>query len=141
MKSKIIVINEDPLLATILTALINNMLLEKSFKNVELVHAAGDLTMVTSTEIPGADQAIRRVMQASQDKTIYIQPAGEIPYTGSIYLKRKFDNTKGTGEHTTHTRYKWRRAVGNHSTLLGYWEWVDRCINRQPTDAGQKDEF
>jgi hypothetical protein len=36
------------------------------------------------------------------------------------------------GEHPTHTRFDWRQAVAEQSTVSGYWVWVHHVLNNQP---------
>jgi hypothetical protein len=39
-------------------------------------------------------------------------------------------NPDGDGEHPTHTRFDWRQAVAEQSTISGYWVWVHHVLNK-----------
>ncbi len=41
-------------------------------------------------------------------------------------------NPDGDGEHPTHTRFDWRQALAEQSTISGYWVWVHHVLNNQP---------
>lgn len=40
-------------------------------------------------------------------------------------------NPDGDGEYPAYTRWDWRSAVKQQSTLLGYWEWVAQMLNEE----------
>lgn len=40
-------------------------------------------------------------------------------------------NPDGDGEHPTFTRWDWRQAVAQQSTICGYWLWVEYQIEQE----------
>ena len=40
-------------------------------------------------------------------------------------------NPTGDGEYPAYTRWDWRQAVAEQSTILGYWEWVAQTLDEE----------
>lgn len=40
-------------------------------------------------------------------------------------------NLDGDGEHPGFTRWDWRQAVAEQSTITGYWAWVQRMLEEE----------
>jgi hypothetical protein len=46
-------------------------------------------------------------------------------------------NLDGDGEHPIFKRSNWREAVAHETTLLGYWEWVERAVEAAHTQENR----
>lgn len=130
MRSRILVIHENPQVCCLLLSAINNSLHLMNFSQVLVADATGDVTIANNERISGLDGALAQIPAEVLREPIFIQPSSISPPTGAKYLEKRY-GSGNSSEHPVHTRYKWRRNVGNQQTSLGYWEWVDKRINNR----------
>ena len=50
-------------------------------------------------------------------------------------------NLDGDGQHPGYTRWDWRQAVAQQSTVVGYWDWVEYQLDMEQNQLGKDSPY